>query len=149
MSMWETPAEPAGGDDMPRATPATNSDSFGALGLDRPVLEQMATFERTILRNPIVEQVLTRAGVLHLPAWYLTAGCLFQTVWNVACGFEPTRGIHDYDLFYFDATDLSWDAEDGVIRRSRSRRASPHLFRISLSIKETSQARRRRPACTR
>ena len=31
-------------------------------------------------------------------------------------GRDPTAGIGDYDLFYFDNTDLSWDAEDVVIR---------------------------------
>ena len=33
-------------------------------------------------------------------------------------GRDPTAGIGDYDLFYFDDTDLSWDAEDTVIRRA-------------------------------
>ncbi len=33
-------------------------------------------------------------------------------------GRDPTAGIGDYDLFYFDDTDLSWDAEDAVIRRA-------------------------------
>jgi hypothetical protein len=65
-----------------------------------------------------VVEVLRRAEVLGLPGWYLTAGCLFQTVWNVLDGHDPERGIRDYDLFYFDDRDLSWDAEDEVIKRS-------------------------------
>jgi hypothetical protein len=28
---------------------------------------------------------------------------------------SPGDGIKDYDLFYFHATDLSWEAEDLVI----------------------------------
>ena len=56
---------------------------------------------------------------LGLPGWYLTAGCLFQTVWNVVTGRHPAYGIKDYDLFYFDASDLSWDAEDTVIQSAR------------------------------
>jgi hypothetical protein len=74
-----------------------------------------------VLWNPVVERVLAAAesDAMHgrLPGWYLTAGCLFQTVWNVLDGHEPGRGIRDYDLFYFDDRDLSWDAEDAVIRR--------------------------------
>ena len=31
-------------------------------------------------------------------------------------GQPPEAGILDYDLAYFDASDLSWDAEDAVIR---------------------------------
>jgi hypothetical protein len=82
-----------------------------------PVCEQVAEFERMVGRNPLTGQVLARAATLALPGWYLTAGCLFQTVWNMLAGREPTTGIRDYDLFYHDASDLSWDAEDVVIRR--------------------------------
>ncbi|MFD5830211.1 nucleotidyltransferase family protein [Lentzea sp. NPDC060358] len=67
-------------------------------------------------RNEVLVEVLRRAEVLGLPDWYLTAGCVFQTVWNVVTGRPPTEGIRDYDLFYFDAADLGWDAEDEVIR---------------------------------
>ena len=77
-----------------------------------------AAFIATIRRNPVVVDVLERAGALDLPDWYLVSGCLFQTVWNVLSGHEPTRGIRDYDFFYFDDGDLSWEAEDAVIRRA-------------------------------
>ena len=61
--------------------------------------------------------MLARAEGLGLTDWYLAAGCLFQTVWNVLEGHDPERGIGDYDLIYHDGTDLSWEAEDVVIRR--------------------------------
>lgn len=73
-------------------------------------------FLDVVLQNDVVVNVLRGAAALDLPDWYLTAGCLFQTVWNVLEGHGPTRGIRDYDLFYFDDGDLSWDAEDRVIR---------------------------------
>lgn len=38
-------------------------------------------------------------------------------MWNVITGQPPEAGILDYDLVYFDASDLSWEAEDAVIRR--------------------------------
>lgn len=76
-----------------------------------------AAFVRLALANPVVAAILPRARALDLPGWYLTAGCLVQTVWNVLTGREPTRGIRDYDLCYFDDRDLSWEAEDAVIRR--------------------------------
>jgi uncharacterized protein len=60
--------------------------------------------------------VLGRAAAIGLPGWYLVAGCLYQTVWNVITGQPPEAGILDYDLAYFDASDLSWDAEDAVIQ---------------------------------
>jgi uncharacterized protein len=76
-------------------------------------------FTEMVLTNPVVRDVLSRADDHGLANWYLTAGCLFQTIWNVLDGHPPTRGITDYDLFYFDASDLSWDAEDAIIRESQ------------------------------
>lgn len=65
----------------------------------------------------MVREVLERAERLALPDWYLAAGCLFQTVWNVLDGRDPEHGIADHDLIYHDDSDLSWDAEDVVIHR--------------------------------
>jgi hypothetical protein len=64
---------------------------------------------------------------MGLPGWYLVAGGLYQTVWNVVTGQVPEAGILDYDLAYFDASDLSWEAEDAVSRSSVSvaRRTHP------------------------
>ena len=81
-----------------------------------PVAAQLKAFEDMIVSNTIVAAMLDRAAGLALPGWYLTAGCLFQTVWNRLLGFPPTRGIRDYDLFYFDDRDTTWEAEDRVIR---------------------------------
>jgi hypothetical protein len=81
-----------------------------------PVTEQLDALRTALSRNEVLTEVLTRAATLALPGWYLTAGCLFQTVWNVVTDRPPTGGIRDYDLFYFDDTDLGWDAEDEVIQ---------------------------------
>ncbi len=81
-----------------------------------PVTEQLDAFRAVLRRNEELVEVLDRAAGLALPGWYLTAGCLFQTVWNVVTGRAPGDGIKDYDLFYFDDSDLGWDAEDAVIR---------------------------------
>lgn len=74
-------------------------------------------FERLVRCNPRVDEILGRLAGLGLPGWYLAAGCLVQTVWNVLSSRPPECGIEDYDIFYFDDSDLSWDAEDVVIRR--------------------------------
>jgi uncharacterized protein len=44
------------------------------------------------------------------------AGCLYQTVWNVMTDQHPQAGIVDYDLVYFDDSDLSYAAEDYLIK---------------------------------
>jgi hypothetical protein len=55
-----------------------------------------------------------------MPNWYLGAGCIAQTVWNSFHGFELTRNIQDYDLAYFDSTDLSVETEERTIRKAQS-----------------------------
>ena len=54
---------------------------------------------------------------LGLPDAWLVAGCLFQTVWNLRSGNQPEAHIKDYDLFYFDAADLSGAGEAAVNER--------------------------------
>jgi hypothetical protein len=80
-------------------------------------MPDVAEFLDHVLRNHRVVEIVARASELALPDWYLAAGCLYQTVWNVLDGHDPERGIADYDLIYHDGTDLSWDAEDAVIER--------------------------------
>jgi hypothetical protein len=85
-----------------------------------PVDEQLAALHDMLKHNAVLTEVLARAPDLSLPGWYLTAGCVVQTVWNVVTGRPATEGILDYDLFYFDDTDLSWDAEDAIIQAGRA-----------------------------
>jgi hypothetical protein len=63
--------------------------------------------------NATLSEALNRLPVLQLPNWYLGAGCVTQTVWNLHCGNPVHEGIRDYDLVYFDA-DLSEGAEQRV-----------------------------------
>ncbi|MGW6696233.1 nucleotidyltransferase family protein [Nocardia sp. NPDC055049] len=84
-----------------------------------PVDEQLDAFREALSHNEVLTEVLTLSASLELPGWYLTAGCLFQTVWNTVTGRGPGEGIKDYDLFYFDSADLSWEAEDAVIQSAK------------------------------
>jgi uncharacterized protein len=84
-----------------------------------PIDEQVTQFKAALRRNHTLTEALSRAAAMCLPGWYLTAGCLYQTVWNVVTGQPPEAGILDYDLAYFDGSDPSWAAEDAVIRAGR------------------------------
>ncbi|MCD0481061.1 nucleotidyltransferase family protein [Streptacidiphilus sp. ASG 303] len=75
-----------------------------------------AALRSALSRNGVLLEVLDRAAGLDLPGWYLTGGCVVQTVWNAVTGRPPAHGIKDYDLFFFDDRDLSWEAEDAVVR---------------------------------
>jgi uncharacterized protein len=82
--------------------------------------EQLAALRSVLSANPTLVAVLDRASALAAPGWYLAAGCIVQTIWNVRTGRPPEEGIKDYDLIYFDDSDLSWEAEDAVIRKGAS-----------------------------
>jgi uncharacterized protein len=79
-----------------------------------------------ILRaTPQLMQVLRVVRSLELPDWLVFSGAVYQPVFNHLTGRALDHGIKDYDLAYFDGSDLSYEAEDVVIRRvaapSRSR----------------------------
>ncbi len=76
-----------------------------------------ARLVRIVADDPDLMALLRALRALALPPWRVTAGCLYQTVWNVFTGRPRGTGIKDYDVVYFDADDLSWEAEDRVIRR--------------------------------
>ncbi|MGH7114849.1 MAG: nucleotidyltransferase family protein [Stellaceae bacterium] len=78
---------------------------------------QALRFEQLIRADRDLMGLLAAIRALQLPQWPLVAGCLYQTVWNVLTSRPPRTGIKDYDLIYFDDRDLSWAAEDAVIRR--------------------------------
>jgi hypothetical protein len=60
--------------------------------------------------------VLATVRGLGLQDWRVFSGAVYQSVWNALTGRPPGYGVRDYDLGYFDP-DVSWDAEDAVIRR--------------------------------
>jgi hypothetical protein len=71
-----------------------------------------------ILRaTPQLMQVLRTVRTLGLPDWLVFSGAIYQPVLNHLTGRGADHGIKDYDLAYFDGSDLSYEAEDVVIRR--------------------------------
>ena len=74
-------------------------------------------FLALVLENSFNKIISERLAELELPQAYLVAGCLFQTIWNLKSDRAVTENIKDYDVFYFDDADLSYDAEDEVIQQ--------------------------------
>ena len=71
-----------------------------------------------ILRaTPTLMRVLATARDLDLPDWLVFSGAIYQPVLNHLTGRGLEHGLKDYDLAYFDASDISYEAEDGVIRK--------------------------------
>jgi uncharacterized protein len=93
-------------------------------------------FTAEALQNPHNREILQRLPSLQLPDAWLVAGCLFQTVWNLQSGRAPTAGIKDYDIFYFDGSDLSEQAEAAV-----GARVDACLRDLGVTIETKNQAR--------
>jgi hypothetical protein len=66
---------------------------------------------------PTLMRVLTVVRALDLPDWLVMSGAVYQRALNHLTGREPDYGVRDYDLGYFDRSDISYEAEDVVIRR--------------------------------
>lgn len=94
------------------------------------------SFLRDVLSNPNNARLLERWESVRLPDAWLVAGCLFQTVWNLRAGQTPDAGIKDYDLFYFDASDLSAQSE-----RAHEQAVQTLFADLNITLEVCNQAR--------
>jgi len=83
----------------------------------RPFDEQRQALETIVRAEPVLMAVLSGARAMALPDSWLVSGALYNSVWNALTERPPMTGVKDADLFYFDASDVSYAAEDAVIRR--------------------------------
>ncbi|WP_238655076.1 nucleotidyltransferase family protein [Paenibacillus piscarius] len=87
-------------------------------------------------RDALLMDIFKRAQGLALSPYYIGAGCLVQTVWNELTGRAPGYGISDIDIVYYDASDLSYAAEDAMVAKGRE------LFKdIAIPVDLKNQAR--------
>jgi hypothetical protein len=93
-------------------------NSMPGVGASESELRERLT--EILCATPPLMQVLSVARRLCLPDWLVFSGAVYQPVLNHLTGRPLDYGIKDYDLGYFDASDLSYDAEDAVIRRVRA-----------------------------
>ena len=82
--------------------------------------ERHFLLERFVREDAELMVLLEGLRALDLPDWRLVSGALYQTVWNRLTGQPAGYGIKDYDVAYFDASDLSYEAEDRIIKRLAS-----------------------------
>lgn len=101
-----------------------------------PLSRQAAALAGFIEGHPQLMPVLRLLRDLELPDGWLVAGAIYQNVWNAITGRPPGHGVKDYDLIYFDDADLSWEAEDRVIRRAAALGAD-----LGLELELRNQAR--------
>ncbi len=78
--------------------------------------DQAARLVAILRQSPNLMGVLTTARALAMPDWRVFSGAVYQTAWNHLTGRDLDHGIKDYDLGYFDGSDLSYEAEDVWIK---------------------------------
>lgn len=101
-----------------------------------PAAEQEAALDTILRADAAVWPAIERARDLDLPDWMIVSGAIYNTIWNHLTGRPAGHGIRDVDLFYHDGTDLSWEAEDRVIRAGAARFAD-----LPLPVEIRNQAR--------
>ena len=73
--------------------------------------------EAIVRRSDPLMHVLRTLARLDPPDWLIFSGAVYQRVFNELTGRPLDYGIKDYDVAYFDGSDISYEAEDVVIRR--------------------------------
>lgn len=102
----------------------------------QPEAAQRAALEAIVRADPLLMQILTQLREIDLPDWLLVSGAIYNRVWNELTERPSLTGINDIDVFYFDASDLSYEAEDRVIQHLAKRFAG-----LPLPVQARNQAR--------
>src|SRR6266478_6025008 len=90
------------------------------LGVEANESELRERLTAIVRSTPMLMRALSVARRLCLPDWLVFSGAVYQPVLNHLTGRPLDYGIKDYDLGYFDASDLSYEAEDAVICRVKA-----------------------------
>lgn len=95
------------------------------IGAYKNIQEQIKILEEILKQNKILWEIL-----IHLEQYqkenpkfkdyYLSAGCINQTVFNYYHDYPLSNGIKDYDIVYYDL-DTSYEAEDIIIKEIQNK----------------------------
>ena len=102
----------------------------------RPETEQRLALEQMLRSSPLLMEVLEGLAEDGLPEGMLVAGAIYNLVWNRLTDRPDLHGVNDVDVFYYDASDLSYEAEDLVIQRLGAR-----FGNLPLPVQVRNQAR--------
>ena len=71
--------------------------------------------------------------------YYLAGGAIYKTIFNYLHGYNLDNGINDFDIIYFDDADMSYEAEDKIIK-ALEQEFKMNKFQIKLDIKNEARA---------
>jgi len=101
------------------------------IGKDKNINEQLKILESIIKQSPNIMKILTilEKGSQENSSfkdYYLSAGCINQTVFNYYHDYPLDYGIKDYDIVYYDE-DITYEKEDEIIKYLEKRLDKLHL----------------------
>lgn len=79
--------------------------------------EQLTHLVAVIRSEDWLMDALRGMKTLELNDDWIVAGAVYNAVWNRLTGRPSRQGVTDLDVFYFDRSDLSYEAEDRIIRQ--------------------------------
>lgn len=85
-------------------------------GINCSLQEQLIILEKILNKNIKLMELLKILENDGLENYYVTAGCINQTVFNYYHDYDIYYGIKDYDIVYFDK-DITYEKEDIIIKR--------------------------------
>lgn len=102
----------------------------------QPADRQRDALVAVVRASPLLTQAIEGVRALGLPDGWIVSGAIYNTVWNHLTRRPLLTGIRDVDVFYFDGSDLTYEAEDLVIRR-----AGEMFWDLLLPVEVRNQAR--------
>jgi hypothetical protein len=105
---------------------------FAGAGPER----QREALKEIVRGQPMLMAALDGLRGMALPDAWMVSGAIYNSVWNQLTGRPALTGIKDIDLIYFDDSDLSYEAEDRVIKAAETVFAS-----LPLPVEVRNQAR--------
>ncbi|WP_404402402.1 nucleotidyltransferase family protein [Pelagibacterium halotolerans] len=97
---------------------------------------QRAALESIVRGHDVLMDVLVGLREMDLPDHLIGSGAIYNAVWSHLTGKPLLTGTKDIDVIYFDGSDLSYEAEDRVIRTVENRFAD-----LSVPVEVRNQAR--------
>lgn len=85
-------------------------------GANKPLEEQIKVLTEILSKNQKLMELLKILESDELEYYYVTAGCINQTIFNYYHDYDINYGINDFDIVYFDK-DISYEKEDIIIKR--------------------------------
>lgn len=85
-------------------------------GSNCSIEKQLIILKKILKKNTKLMELLKVLESDGLENYYVTAGCINQTIFNYYHGYEIDYGIKDYDIVYYDE-DISYEKEDIIIKR--------------------------------